>query len=74
MKKRLSDEQGDLRYTGDWASTRQEERAAFERFMDFDRRRRGGSVAHKPILSPHAPAGGCVGAIFLSLTRRRGGT
>lgn len=30
-----ADEQGELRYTGDWASTRQEERAAFERFMDF---------------------------------------
>jgi len=30
-----ADDQGALCYTGDWASTRQEERAAFERFMDF---------------------------------------
>lgn len=30
-----ADDEGKLRYTGDWASTRQEERAAFERFMDF---------------------------------------
>jgi uncharacterized protein len=30
-----ADDRGALRYTGDWASTRQEERAAFERFMDF---------------------------------------
>ncbi|KRR02118.1 TM0106 family RecB-like putative nuclease [Bradyrhizobium valentinum] len=30
-----ADDQGASRYTGDWASTRQEERAAFERFMDF---------------------------------------
>jgi predicted RecB family nuclease len=30
-----ADDQGTLRYTGDWASTRQEERGAFERFMDF---------------------------------------
>ncbi|MEH2535104.1 hypothetical protein V1277_005599 [Bradyrhizobium sp. AZCC 1588] len=30
-----ADDHGALCYTGDWASTRQEERAAFERFMNF---------------------------------------
>ncbi|MET4799185.1 TM0106 family RecB-like putative nuclease [Bradyrhizobium sp. LB11.1] len=30
-----SDADGTRRYVGDWASTRQEERAAFERFIDF---------------------------------------
>ncbi|WP_247301679.1 TM0106 family RecB-like putative nuclease [Bradyrhizobium sp. 179] len=29
------DADGDRRYVGDWASTRHEERAAFERFIDF---------------------------------------
>jgi uncharacterized protein len=29
------DDDGKRRYVGDWASTRQEERAAFERFVDF---------------------------------------
>lgn len=30
-----SDEDGSVRYIGDWASNRPEERAAFERFVDF---------------------------------------
>jgi uncharacterized protein len=30
-----SDEDGSARYVGDWASNRQEERGAFERFVDF---------------------------------------
>ncbi|SDI24866.1 MULTISPECIES: TM0106 family RecB-like putative nuclease [Bradyrhizobium] len=30
-----SDEDGSAQYVGDWASNRQEERAAFERFVDF---------------------------------------
>jgi predicted RecB family nuclease len=45
-----SDTDGSERYVGDWASTRQEERAAFERFVDFVIHSSGGPVTLSPSL------------------------
>jgi predicted RecB family nuclease len=52
-----SDEDGSARYVGDWASNRQEERGAFERFVDFvtDRLNRHPDL-HIYHFAPYEPA------------------
>ncbi|RTM14600.1 MAG: TM0106 family RecB-like putative nuclease [Bradyrhizobiaceae bacterium] len=52
-----SDEGGSARYVGDWASNRQEERAAFERFVDFvTERMRTHPDLHIYHFAPYEPA------------------
>jgi len=51
------DNQGDMSYTGEWAFTREEEKAAFERFVDFIvERREANPEMHIYHFSPYEPS------------------